>query len=428
MAAFLLLVFVFASQVIGGLNTKLPPPAYGNTISILSIDGGGFQGIIPAVVLHHLEKALQIVSKDENAALADYFDVIAGASTGGLITAMLAAPNPNNTSRPLLSTSEVLQFYLDYGPSIFNDNSISARIWNLIPDIAPLILPFPKYDGEFLHSKARELMKETRLHDTLTNVVIPAFDIKKVQPVIFSNFKAKKVPSLDAKMSDIAIGTSAASNTLPPYYFENGGDEFNLIDGAIVASNSALLAVSEVIQQLEEKNSDFISVKENEPIKIQLLSVGCGKQNGKGEGVDAKIATHDIGIKWIERILLSIYGSVEDINGYHLQSIFPNIQSSNNYYLRIQEYDLDPSIDGNNVTKENLEKVVKAGQKLLNETVKVMDVTTFKPREKPSEGTNAKALERLAEVLYKEKQLRLKTKLMEKMGRPFIEAVVSGMK
>jgi len=55
---------------------------------------------------------------------------------------------------------------------------------------------------------------------------------------------------------------------------------------------------------------------------------------------------------------------------------------------------LDPSIDGNNVTKENLEKVVKAGEKLLEETVKVMDVTTFIPQEKPSEGTNAQALER----------------------------------
>jgi len=60
----------------------------------------------------------------------------------------------------------------------------------------------------------------------------------------------------------------------------------------------------------------------------------------------------------------------------------------------VQEYDLDPSIDGNNVTKENLEKVVKAGEKLLEETVKVMDVTTFIPQEKPSEGTNAQALER----------------------------------
>jgi len=98
----------------------------------------------------------------------------------------------------------------------------------------------------------------------------------------------------------------------------------------------ALLAVSEVIQQLEEKNSDFISVKENEPTKILLLSVGCGIKNGESKGIDAKNATNDIGIFWINRTLTSIYGSVEDINGYHLHSIFPNIQSSKNYYLRIQ--------------------------------------------------------------------------------------------
>lgn len=60
MGAFLLFVLVFASQVIGGFNTKLPPPAYGSTITILNIDGGGIKGILPTVVLEHLEKALQV--------------------------------------------------------------------------------------------------------------------------------------------------------------------------------------------------------------------------------------------------------------------------------------------------------------------------------------------------------------------------------
>jgi len=60
MGAFLLLVFVLASQVIGGFNTKLPPPAYGNSITILSIDGGGIKGIIPSVVLQRLEQILKV--------------------------------------------------------------------------------------------------------------------------------------------------------------------------------------------------------------------------------------------------------------------------------------------------------------------------------------------------------------------------------
>lgn len=50
-------------------------------------------------------------------------------------------------------------------------------------------------------------------------------------------------PSLDAKLADICIGTSAAPTFLPAYYFENpdekGGKmrEFNLTDGGVAANN-----------------------------------------------------------------------------------------------------------------------------------------------------------------------------------------------
>nr|GFC74170.1 patatin-like protein 5 [Tanacetum cinerariifolium] len=52
-----------------------------------------------------------------DARLADYFDVISGTSTGGLITVMLTAPNANN--RPLYAAKDIVQFYLDNGPKIF---------------------------------------------------------------------------------------------------------------------------------------------------------------------------------------------------------------------------------------------------------------------------------------------------------------------
>lgn len=402
MGAFLLFVFVFASQVIGGFNTKLPPPAYGNSITILSIDGGGIKGIIPSVVLQRLEQILKVVSRDEEAALADYFDVIAGTSTGGLIAAMLAAPNMNDTSRPAFSADQILQFYLEFGPSIFNQ--ASAANWTHDSQR-------PKFDGKFLHDKAREILRETRLHDTLTNVVIPTFDIWKVHPVIFSSFKVEEIPSLDAKLSDIAIGTSAAPTLLPPYFFMNRRRAFDLVDGGIAAGSPALVAVSEVIQQLNEKNPNFVPVNPNEPTKIVLLSLGCGRN--EIQGIPAFLAKNFSYNNWTSVLNLGFASAAADIHEYHLASVFPDIPSSHNYYLRVEEYNLDPSIV--NVTEEGMQKLVEAGEDLLKQPVKIQNVTSFVPYVKPSEGTNDEALERLAEILYKEKELRLKMKSMVAM-------------
>jgi len=166
---------------------SIQPPTYGNLVTILSIDGGGIRGIIPAVVLAFLESELQKFDGEE-ARLADYFDVIAGTSTGGLVTSMLAAPNKKN--RPLFAAKDIQAFYMNHAPKIFpQKRGPFGRIMRIFRSLSG-----PSYDGKYLHEVVRKKLGTTRLCETLTDVVIPTFDIKRLQPIIFSSYEVYAQP------------------------------------------------------------------------------------------------------------------------------------------------------------------------------------------------------------------------------------------
>ena len=76
-------------------------------VKILSIGGGGIRGIIPAVILDYLEKCLQQRSGNPNATLADYFDLFAGTSTGGILACYyILPPAPGSPCHSRYSASE----------------------------------------------------------------------------------------------------------------------------------------------------------------------------------------------------------------------------------------------------------------------------------------------------------------------------------
>jgi patatin-like phospholipase/acyl hydrolase len=52
----------------------------------------------------------------------DYFDIVAGTATGGLITSMIASPESEGSKRPLFTARDVVQFYQKYANKIFPQN------------------------------------------------------------------------------------------------------------------------------------------------------------------------------------------------------------------------------------------------------------------------------------------------------------------
>ncbi|XP_019054687.1 PREDICTED: patatin-like protein 2 [Nelumbo nucifera] len=85
-------------------------------VTVLSIDGGGVRGIIPGTILAFLESKFQELD-GQNARIANYFDLVAGTSTVGLLTVMLTAPDENNL--PLYPAKDINDFYLEHCPKIF---------------------------------------------------------------------------------------------------------------------------------------------------------------------------------------------------------------------------------------------------------------------------------------------------------------------
>ncbi|XP_049392755.1 patatin-like protein 2 isoform X3 [Solanum stenotomum] len=389
-------------------TSQIQPPTYGDLITVLSIDGGGIRGIIPATILSFLESQLQEFD-GKDARLAEYFDVIAGTSTGGLVTAMLTAPDENN--RPFYAAKDIIPFYLEHCPKIFPQNKcgLFASMRKMVQALIG-----PKYDGKYLHEVIKEKLKDSLLSNTITNVVIPTFDIKKLQPTIFSTYEANRSARYDAKLSDICISTSAAPTYLPAHYFKVEDDkgnirEHNLIDGGVAANNPCLIAISEVSKEILKENSDFFPIKPMDYGRFLVISIGTGAPKFEQVYNSSMAAKWGI-VDWLFHKgytpLFEVFTqSSADMIDYHNSVVFQALHSEDSY-LRIQEDGLsgtEASVDV--ATKENLERLVEIGEKLLKKPLSRVNLETgLEPI--PRGGTNEEALKRFAKLLVDERRLR----------------------
>ncbi|CAN1814650.1 Patatin-like protein 1 [Linum perenne] len=380
---------------------------FGKLVTVLSIDGGGVRGIIPGVVLAYLESKLQELDGEE-VRIADYFDVMSGTSTGGLIATMLAAPNENK--RPLFAAKELVPFYIKHSPKIFpQTGGVFRGIVNLWK-----ALTGPRYDGKYLRKLIRTTLGDSKLHQAVTNMAIPTFDIKKLQPVIFSSYQVEKQPTLDAQLADICISTSAPPTFFPPHYFKNQDSqgntrEFNLIDGAI-AANNPVSQFREVTKEIM-KNPGGFSIKPVEYGKFLVVSLGTGS-NKTEEKYNAQIASKWGVISWLyykgSSPLLSCYSDAgSDMVDYHNCVVFKALGSEDNY-LRIDDDKLQGDVVSSDLaTEENMQNLVRVGEKLLKSPVTRQNLDTGRYEPVENGGTNEEALKRIAKLLSEERKYRL---------------------
>ena len=215
---------------------------------ILSIDGGGIKGTCPAAFLASLEEDL-----DEP--IGHYFDLIAGTSTGGILAIGLALGIP---------AKELLKLYVEKGPEIFGQAGHPNKVVTWFADKWASIRHYyePKHDAERLEKVLRSVLKNKKIGDAKTRLLIPAWDADQNSVYIYKTAHHARLTK-DYKHSavDAALATAAA-----PSFFKRHRtvDQVGLIDGGVWANNPTGIAAVEAISLLGWRAEE-----------LRILSLGC---------------------------------------------------------------------------------------------------------------------------------------------------------
>lgn len=208
---------------------------------ILCLDGGGIKGIFAATILKVLEESLP----KANVGIGNYFDMIVGTSTGGIIAAGLSLHIP---------AEEICNLYIENASKIFPQNRKCFRFLKRIVGA--------KYQSDALKSILKETFGDKTIGECQTRLLIPSYNLTTNRVQIFKTPHATDLQiDYKRKIVDVLLATTAAPTYLPPHNSLSGV----YVDGGIGANNPSLIALVEAI-------SDRCGWAIDD---IYLLSIGC---------------------------------------------------------------------------------------------------------------------------------------------------------
>ena len=254
---------------------------------ILSIDGGGVRGLLVAVLLQQLDERVP--------GWRDHVDLMAGTSTGGIITLGLAHG---------LNPTQLRELYLDETPLIFHDT-----FWDDVRDLGRVI--GAEYRIENLRQALDEVFQETLLEELTTRVLVPVFDLddgntdprlRSWKPKLFHNFPG---PDCDGhrRAADVALYTSAAPTFFPSV------DGY--VDGGVAIINPSMAALAQT-QDARCEIAERPAIDE-----VVLLSIGTGKVLSHIEG-----DRHNWGyLQWVRPLIRLMSDAVSGIPHYQAGQI-----------------------------------------------------------------------------------------------------------
>lgn len=311
-------------------------------IRILSIDGGGIRGIIPAAVAVYIENRLQRITKNPDVRIADYFDFVAGTSTGAILTSAYICPKQLDETQHRFTASDALRFYLEKGGYIF-----SATMWDKMKSMNGLLKA--RYRHEPLEKVLNVAFKQTKLSELMKPCLITSYDVELKMPVYFQSHVAKNDVNLDFYVKDACKAAASAPLYFEPSHIQStSGVFYTLIDGAVYANNPTMCAVSQAAVLFAEKGI---------PLTIdqfEVVSLGTGRNQKAYTYEQAKDWS---GLGWLNPLLDVMINGASEVIESELMIQFRSMQALDQYH-RIQPDLTGESQEMDDASPENIQRLM----------------------------------------------------------------------
>lgn len=310
---------------------------------ILTIDGGGIRGVIPAVFLKLMEDHLKIK-------IVNHLDLIVGTSTGGILTAGMITKN--NTNEWKYNFSDIIDFYLKDGKKIFyqfntrysSTDSIIKKVKKSFYKIYYFIKDL--VDDERYSSKPIDtVFKERFGNETLLSaneipaVMMTGFDMNHQKSILMKSHNNK----MGLKLWEAVRITASAPTYFEPYCI----DDMVLVDGGLFANDPSMSAYIEIKKLFP--NDDFI-----------IISLGTGEGEKKLECKDISSWTD---LKWLKPLISSFMNGPNSATQHYL-SVLENLDPHLLKYFRFQINTKNFKGDMDDASDENLNKLMSFGENM----------------------------------------------------------------
>lgn len=276
-------------------------------VKILSIDGGGVRGVIPARFLVEIE---QKAGKP----ICDLFDFVAGTSSGGILA--LAMTKPDAHGKPAFTATALLQIFEEFSRVVFKPS-----LWRQIITLWSFLEE--KYPSDNLEALLNHYFGNTTLDEACKPVLVTGYEIERRSAFFFKSNKAKAQVDRNFLMRDAARATSAAPTYFEPALIEtrDASKYYSLIDGGVFANNPTMCAFAEAKKMFPEAT------------EYTVVSLGTGSlteplhyHRAKGWGKAS----------WARPILNVIFDGVQDTVDYQMRTFLPISQEHGREYFRFQ--------------------------------------------------------------------------------------------